>query len=234
MIMYRLNIGRSVNTLFLFAVLTSASAQEVMILGIPELAPFTYLDGTEIKGDAIDPVKRILEKSNIPYQLVYLENYSKLLKAVRKQTIHGFFLATKNVERDKYAEFSKPIIMDSYSWFILNQAPYELHSNEFKLNAKVGAVNRTNSFRLATRRGYQVYGQPSPLLAQQFINQTIDAVFATQSPFEYQLNQLNFPKSRYRIEFESERPFGIYVSKTYLRRHPNTMSLINQHIKTIK
>ncbi|NVK38731.1 MAG: transporter substrate-binding domain-containing protein [Gammaproteobacteria bacterium] len=232
--MYRLNIGRCFNTLLLLLVVSSVHAQEVMILGVPELAPFTYLDGNDIEGDALKPIQQIMTNSNIPYKLVYLENYTKLLKAVRKQSIHGFFLATKNVERDKYAEFSIPILMDSYSWFILNQAPYELNSEAFKLNAKVGAVNRTNSFRLATRRGYQVYGQPSPLLAQQFINQTIDAVFATQSPFEYQLQKLKFPKNRYRIEFESDRPFGIYVSKQYIRRHPDTMTLINQQIKALK
>lgn len=234
MIMQYLNIRRGFNTLFLLTVLSNAYAADVMVLGTTELAPFTYLEGSEFKGEAIEPIHRILTRSKIPYRLVYLKNYSVLLKALRKQTIDGFFVATQNAERDKYAELSKPLIIDHYSWFILRKAPYDLDTNDFKLHAKVGAVSGTNSFRLATRRGYQVYGQPMTLLAQQFINQTLDAVFATQRSFEHQLTQANFPKDKYRIVFESERPFGLYISKHYLERHPNAMILINQQIELFK
>ena len=206
--------------------------QDVLRLGIPILKPFTYIEDGVFKGTAVPPVKQALENSDLKYEWVFIENYSLLLKAVRSNTIDGFFVATKNVERDKYARFSKPVFMDHYSWFILNNAPYELDSSDFKLNARIGAILKTNSHRLTIRRGYQVYGQPSELLAQQFISGTLDAVFATQASFGYELNTINFPKKKYTIVQDSERPFGIYISKKYLGRHPNTLDKINQHIIT--
>jgi polar amino acid transport system substrate-binding protein len=217
-------------TCVLFASLSYG--QDTLRLGVPLLKPFTYIENNEFKGTAISPVKKALEGSKIKYKWVFIENYSLLLKAVRSEQIDGFFLATKNVERDKYARFSKPIFIDHYSWFILKDSPYELDSSDFKLNARIGAIIKTNSHGLTIRRGYQVYGQPAQLLAQQFINGTIDAVFATQSPFSYELDAIDFSKKKYTITQDSERPFGIYISKKYLGRHPDTLHKINQHITT--
>lgn len=207
-------------------------AQEPIRLGVPELKPFTYVESQVFKGIAMAPVKQALNASGIPYTFTYIETYSQLLKALRKDEIDGFFIATKNPERDRYAEYSKPVFIDSYSWFTLKDAPYEAGSRALKLNGKVGAVAKTNSHRLTIRRGYEVYGQSSPLLAEQFINGNLDAVFATQGPFTHQLNALNFPKERYSITQESKRTFAIYISRKYLRAHPNTLKKINQHITT--
>lgn len=217
-------------TCVLFASLSYG--QDTLRLGVPLLKPFTYIENNEFKGTAISPVKKALEGSKIKYKWVFIENYSLLLKAVRSEQIDGFFLATKNVERDKYARFSKPVFIEHYCWFILKSAPYELDSSDFKLNARIGAIIKTNSHRLTIRRGYQVYGQPAQLLAQQFINGTIDAVFATQSPFSYELDAIDFSKKKYTITQDSERPFGIYISKKYLGRHPDTLHKMNQHITT--
>lgn len=207
-------------------------AQEPMRLGVPQLKPFTYLENNTLKGTAIKPIEQALNASGIKYTFIYIENYSLLLKAVRKGSIDGFFIGTKNIERDRYAEFSKPILVDHYSWFTLNDAPYEADSRELKLKGKIGAVTKTNSYRLSIRRGFQVYGQPSELLAEQFINGTLDAVFATEGPFTYQLDALNFPKELYNIKQESERPFAMYISKKYLNQFPDTLKKINQHIVT--
>ncbi|MGR6870756.1 substrate-binding periplasmic protein [Pseudomonas sp. HK3] len=196
------------------------------------LKPFTYHEDNTFKGIAINPVKKALQASGIKYEWVFIEDYSLLLKAIRNDIIDGFFIATKNVERDKYAKFSKPIFIDYYSWFILKDAPFDLDSDDFKINAKIGAMVKTNSHRLTIRRGYQVYGQPPRLLAQQFIHGTFDAVFATQSPFMYELNAINFSKRKYDIVMESERPFGMYISKKYLSRYPDTLEKINKHIIT--
>ena len=206
--------------------------QDTLRLGVPILKPFTYIENNEFKGTAIAPIKTALENSGIKYKWLYIENYSLLLKAVRSDTIDGFFVATKNVERDKYAKFSKPVFIDHYSWFVLKDAPFELESSDFKLNARIGAIVKTNSHRLTIRRGYQVYGQPAELLAQQFINGTLDAVFATQASFSYELDAIKFSNKKYTITQDSERPFGIYISKKYLGRFPDTLNNINKHITT--
>lgn len=231
--MKQLGIRRWVFILAIHGFLCSASwASDPMILGVPQFKPFTYLENGQIKGDVLDEVKRILDASEIRFKIIFIENYSLLIKAVKSKKIDGFFVATQNVERDRYAVFSKPIILDGFSWFILNDARYEFNSSDFKLHAKVGAVGKTNSFRIATRRGYQVYGQPLPLLAQQFTHKTLDAVFATEMAFRYQLDNLPFSKKHYRIIKDSERPFGLYISKHYLQNNKNVMQTINANIET--
>lgn len=230
--MMHFNIQQLVPLLICLLFTSLSHGQDTLRLGVPILKPFTYLENDEFKGTAIAPIKTALENSGIKYKWVYIENYSLLLKAVRSDTIDGFFVATKNVERDKYAKFSKPIFIDHYSWFILKDAPFKLDSNDFKLNARIGAIVKTNSHRLTIRRGYQVYGQPAELLAQQFTSGTLDAVFATQASFSYELDAINFSKKKYTITQDSERPFGIYISKKYLGRFPDTLNNINQHITT--
>jgi len=202
------------------------------MLGVPQLKPFTYYENSQFHGTGIKPLESALKNANIPYKFVFIPNYSLLLKALRKNKIDGFFLATKNVERDRYAQFSKPILIDRYSWFVLNSSSADIESDAFKLNSKVGAVQNTNSFRLLTRLGFQVYGQPSPLLANNFVSENVNAVFATYSPFKYQLDTLPFPDSKYRVIHHSKRPFGIYVSKRYIHKHPDVMQKINHFIQT--
>lgn len=216
----------------LFTFSSFASAYEPMLLGVPQLKPFTYYENTQFKGNALKPVENALQKANIPYQFVFVPNYSLLLKALRNKEIDGFFLATKNVERDRYAQFSKPILIDRYSWFVLNSSSADIESDVFKLNSKVGAVQNTNSFRLLTRLGFQVYGQPSPLLAKNFVGKNVDAVFATYSPFRYQLDALSFPKNKYRVIHHSKRPFGIYISKHYIHKFPDVMQKVDHFIQT--
>lgn len=206
---------------------------EVLVLGIPLLKPFTYLEDGKIQGSMIKPVEKALNDSGIPFKFRFLENYSLLLKSIRSQKVHGFFVATKNIERDRYGHFSKPFIIDKYSWFILNDAQYAFGEDDFIYKAKIGAVSNTNSFRLATRRGYQVYSQPSELLAHNFINKNIDAVFAAHIPFEFQLEQMAVSKKQYRTITDSIRPFGMYISKEYVARNPGTMEKLNSNIKTI-
>jgi len=218
----------------LIFVCASGLQAEPITLGVPQLKPFTYLEDGEIKGSVIDPIVEALKQSQTEYTFKFIENYSGLLKATRNNEIDGFFVATKNIERDKIAVFSKPVFIDKYTWFMLNDATYEFGSDEFMYDAKVGAVINTNSFRLATRRGYFVVGLPSEELAQRFINRNLDAVFATYSSFKYQLDTQGIPSKRYRVINDSKRPFGVYISKHYLRKHPGFMKILNRQIKTKK
>jgi polar amino acid transport system substrate-binding protein len=227
-----LNIGQWLILLVILNFTVPSVAQERLRLGVPQLKPFTYLENASIKGTAIGPVKQALTDSHIQYEWVFIENYSLLLKALRNGSIDGYFIATQNAERDKYADFSKPIFIDHYSWFILDNSPYDLSSSEFKMEGKIGAIDKTNSHRSMIRRGFQVYGKPPAVLAQQFIDGTLDAIFASEGAFTYQLDALNFPKELYSVVRESERSFGIYISKKYLNQFPDTLTKINQHIKT--
>ena len=227
-----LNIKQWIILLTFYHFTVPSLAQERLRLGTTDLAPFTYVKNGVLKGSAIAPLNYALSSSDLKYDWVFIENYSLLLKAVRNNTIDGFFVATKNSERDKYATFSKPLFIDYYSWFMLPSAQFDLDDSDFKLKARVGAVEKTNSHRLTIRRGYDVYGQPLPLLAKQFMSGSLDAVFATQSSFIYQLKRLNISPEKYKVIQESARPFGIYISKKYLGRFPDTLKKINRHIQT--
>lgn len=211
-----------------------AFAQAPMVLGVPELKPYTYLEDGQIKGQILAIVDTIFNKSQIQYEVKFLDNYSSLLKAIKKHEIDGFFIATQNIERDRYGTFSKPILMDRYTWFIMKNAKFEFGSEDFLYKAKIGAVENTNSFRLATRRGYQVFGQPSEILAHNFIQKNVDAVFAAHLPFQYHLDKLELNKKEYRVVVDSVRPFGLYISKKYLLNRPHLMETINSHIQTLK
>mgnify|MGYP000411229066 FL=1 len=165
-------------------------AFEPMVLGVPNFKPYSFQEHNKLVGSAIIPVSLALKGSQVKFTLRLYDNYSLLLKALRKDEIQGFFLASKNLERDKYAVFSKPVTFNNWSWFVLNKSDVDVSDRDFKINSKVATVGKTNTYRWLTRSGFQVLSSDINNLPNLLITKQVDAVFVAQAVFESRMKSL--------------------------------------------
>ncbi len=207
-------------------------AYDPMVLGVPNFKPYTYQEKNNIIGSAIEPVSRALQNSGVDFEIRLYGNYSLLLKALRRNEIQGFFLASQNRARDKYAVFSKPITFNNWTWFVLKGSAAKVSSHDFKLNGKVATIAKTNTFRWLTRSGYQVVSSSIDDLPNLLINKKVDAVFAAQAVFETRIRSLAIYPKTFVKTIENKKPFAIYISREYLENNEGMMEVLNENIHT--
>ncbi len=219
-------------TLLLLLLSFAVHGFESMVLGVPSFKPYTFEQNGKIVGSAIIPVSQALNASGVKFELRIFNNYSDVLKALRKDKIQGFFLASHNLARDKYAVFSKAVTTNNWTWFTLTNSSYQVGSDRFKLNAVVGTVTKTNTFRWLSRNGYRVVSSGLEQLPSLLKNKKVDAVFAAQAVFEHRSHELGIAPTFFIKTIESKKPFGIYISRWYLQNNKGFMEVLNGSIRT--
>lgn len=207
-------------------------AYSPMVLGVPSFKPYTYEENGKVVGTAITPVSDALNAIKAPHTIKLFATYSLLLKALKKNEIQGFFLASQNKERDRYATFSKPIALNSWSWVFLKNKTEDTSDNDFKHSAKIGTIKGTNTYRWLVRHGYDAQEFAADELPMLLSQKKVDAVFAAQTVFRYSAVKSGFSNSAFSFKVESSKPFAMYVSNKYLQANPDFLQQLNKHIPT--
>lgn len=208
----------------------SSHAFEPILLGIPNFKPYTYTVNDTIKGSAVSDVKAIFKGIDTTLTIKQYNNYSLLLKALKKSEIDGFFLATQNSERDRYAVFSKTVEYNNWTWFTLKQSDITPDNSDFKYQSIIGTIGKTNTFRWLSRNGYQVKTDSAEELLTALLNKQIHAAFLAERVFENTYKEAGLSANTFNRYIEIKRPFSIYISKKYLSTNPSFMDTLNSNI----
>lgn len=204
-----------------------------IVIGVPEFKPYTYLENGVLTGTAIKQMQPIFDALPEKVTLRQYSNYSLLLKALKADEIQGFFLASQNTERDRYAIFTKPLAFNNWSWFTLRENEFDFESADFKYTSTVATTSKTNTFRWLTRNGFQVHSSSITQLPSLLLNKKVNAVFSAENVFlQACKDQGIHPKSFHKTLHES-RPFGMYISKKYSETNPDFIKTLNSLIKDI-
>lgn len=219
-------------SVFIFA--TTAHSFEPITLGVPHFKPYTYTENNQVTGLAANKIRNIFK--GIPAELTLKQylNYSLLLKALKRGDIDGFFLASENSERNRYADFSKPIEYNNWTWFTLRESSNTPNHHDFKYHSIIGTIGKTNTFRWLSRNSYQVQSYNANELLAALQNKQINAAFLAEKVFEYTYMQAGIAPSTFKKHIEIKRPFGIYIAKKYLQKNHNFMSQLNAAIPNIE
>lgn len=59
----------------------------------------------------------------------------------------------------------------------------------------------------------------------------VDAVFIAELLFEAVMKKYKLQSSQFKKYIEVEKPFGIYMSKNFLAKHPEALTRINSAIE---
>lgn len=217
--------------IILLIIQVTVFANEIRLL-VPEYKPYTYTESEgKIKGIGVEKTLSILNHMGIKYSIKAVPNYEKALSEIKLGKADAFFLSSKNKERDEICEFSKPVFINKWSWFMLKNTKLNPKDESFKKNAKIGVILNTNQQSWATERGYNIVATSKDILAppKMLKAKRVDAFLMAELVFWSGVEEKE--KDQFKEIEESEQDFGIYVSKEYLKKNDNFMKKLNDQIE---
>jgi len=200
---------------------------------VPEFKPYTYFEKGQLKGLGVDRVDELMAEMGVDYDLTLVPNYGRAVAEVQIGRADGFFLATQNAQRDEIAEFSEPVTHNRWNWFFLHDSTLLAHQENFKALAKIGTIINTNTHIWLKDNGYNVsYQSKTPAdLIKMLAARRVDAVFVAEAVFENAAKKFGF--SQFQKTVEMSRPFGIYISKKFLKKNPDFLVKLNAAINLV-
>ena len=199
----------------------------------PHFPPYTYKYNDKVIGIGPNLIKQVFAHTDIPYKITMVEDYGTAVQVIKANLADGMFLASQNAERDAIAVFTEPLVINKWSWFMLKDSDISLDSDNFKLQAGIGTIKGTNTFKWLKKNGYTIMAQPLDAfsLISMLRSNRIDAAFVADAVFENELTEEEL--SQFKKVVEVEKPFGMYISHDYLSKYPDALDQINISIKNI-
>ncbi len=201
----------------------------------PQFKPFTYLEENQLKGVGIERVTTLFQELNIPITFSVVPNYGRAVEDVRQNKYDGFFLATQNDERDSIAIFSHPIMMNKWCWFTLLDQELTPLSPQFKQNAQVSTVLNTNTHKWLKKNQYNISfaTNDKSAILRLLIAKKVDAIFIAEEVFLQLLRDQGVPRSSVQSFTQSQKPFGLYLSRKKAAQNPDLIRQINSVIDSL-
>ena len=203
---------------------------ERLLLATQVWSPYQYQEDGEMKGLGIVKLKCILKVMKQPYQITMTDwDRSQILTEVGE--LHGLFLASKNDKRDKYADYSAPLMKQTWSWFSLSDA-IDTKDIQFKKEVPVTALFGSNKWFWLQKQGYRVEKKPrrATALIELLLSGEVGAVLANDVVMENAINQLGISHRAITKTVVNEKPLGVYFSKKFTKKYPLFINEFNQAI----
>ncbi|MEX0337037.1 substrate-binding periplasmic protein [Vibrio tubiashii] len=204
-------------------------AQYKMHFFCPDFPPYTTVDSSgSHAGIGLDKVKSILDSVGVDYTIEINSNHGRALAELKTGRSDGFFMASQNEERDKYAVFSESVMTNRWVWIVLTT-----HQGEFSSQPKSGytvaSLLNTNTNRWLTKTGFNLAHPAESItsLIGMLDKQEVNAVLVAEEVYNHRFK--NNP--RYKVILQEEKEFGVYISKSFLNRHPQFMEKLNKAIQ---
>jgi len=207
---------------------------ERLLLATQEWKPYQYQENGQMKGPGIDKLKCIMSVMKQPYQLTMTDwDRAQLLVEVGEQ--HGFFLASSNKARDKYADYSAPLMTQAWSWFSLSES-IDLENEMFKAEIPVTALFGSNKWFWLHKMGYRVEKKPrrSRTLVELLLAGEVSAVLANNFVMEEAIKNLGVSHRAITRRVMKKKSLGVYFSKKFTKQYPKFLSDFNQAITSCK
>lgn len=214
---------RKILPLLLLLVSSSSYAAYNMHFFLPNFPPYTTLKDKKPSGIGIEAVTTMLDSMGVKYTMKVSSNHGKALSELKSGNSDGFFMASKNAQRDKYAVFSNPIMQNRWVWVLKKDSKLAPKSAEFKSKEKTASLLNTNTAKWLDKNGYRMTskGANNPKALILFLNaERADAIFLAEEVFKQQVGNM----SDYKIVVEVAKDFGAYISNDFLAKHPEFMA----------
>lgn len=228
------NTTLAIPVLLLCVAFPIASATPQLNVLVPYFPPYTHETNHEISGLGIDLANKVFKQAGISVRYRLFPNYAKALHEMEQGRGDAVLLASQNTERDNIAVLTKPLIINYWCWYLLKSNALTPFDDNFKQKAKISSHFKTNTHKWLIENNYTVEPAMQVLnLPQLLIRGRVDAVFIAELAFEEALKQNNLNLKQFKKYIALEKPFGIYLSKTYLAKNPEMLQKINHAIETV-
>ncbi|WP_158227137.1 type 2 periplasmic-binding domain-containing protein [Mangrovitalea sediminis] len=222
--------------LSLLAVDRAAAVQRVRF-ALPDFPPYVEGSGAALSGIAVDWLRRLLTKSDVPYALYAVPNYGRALKELRVGRADVFLVATRNAERDRVATFLPTPFRAKWCWFVASKRVAEFSGPDAfrRPGVTIGTVINTNTEYWLDHHHYRVgvTASSAAVLPRLLLNyDRLDAVLLTEDVFVKAATDDGIGPERYQCILNSEHSFGVYVSNRFIRNAPALFQRLRTALST--
>lgn len=185
------------------------------------LPPYQMIEDGEMTGIAIDRVRCALDGVGLPYELHMMDLTSAQL-LTESGKMDGFFVASQNPTRARFAVPSAPVIDEALAWYMrpgLHMDPVQV---ENRLSARYSAKFATNKWFNLHHLGYNVVMKPrdADSLLTMLINGDIDVALEYELVFEYFMARRGIDSTRFRKLPYEDVAMSVYFARTFDRARP--------------
>ncbi|MCL6272130.1 transporter substrate-binding domain-containing protein [Sansalvadorimonas sp. 2012CJ34-2] len=236
--MNRLRIKRAgllAGLLLALTPITGNTATERLKLATQVWSPYQYTtpDG-QIHGLAIDRVRCTLGNLQQPYQIAFME-WSNAQLNVRRGDFDGFFLASRNESRDKYATLSDTVARQHWVLYSFQDIGKALFTTmDYKENVSVAATFGSAKWFWLKKNGYRVDKYPKDVrrLVDLLLDRKVSAVLETREVMDEELKRRGIKAdSLNQIELRQKK-LGVYFGRDFLGRNPGFLDQFNKALKS--
>ncbi len=197
-----------------------------------ELPPYSYRDTAQqrLSGIAVEVVDCVMRRMGQPYDVQVLP-WARAQKLVQQGDADGFFAASRNSERDSYAEQTATIAPQQWRWYLLSSNAADPLSPEFRATALVGSFVGANMLDWLRERGYRAVATPPTTagLLKMLRAGRVDAILANNLVMERLIREQGLD-GQLRSVLQEDRPLGVYFSKAFLAGRPGFLERFNAQL----
>lgn len=205
---------------------------ERVLFATQEWFPFQYQENGEIKGSNIEKMKCVMGVMDQPYQLT-MTKWDRAQLEVEAGSQDGFFLASHNSKRDRYAEYSTPLDEQDWSWFFLsNSGVAEMEDTFFKSQIEVAAMFGSNKWLWLHKKGYRVSKKPrtAKALIKLMLNEEVGAILGNEKVINEAINDMGLSHREISIRRVKSKPLGVYFSRAFTKKYPHFLNKFNDAV----
>lgn len=208
-----------------------AASTDPLIFAVPQFPPYTYKENGKWQGKGFQLAIQALKTAQIDYKIRPVANYAQAFDQLKRDLVDGFFLASKNEARDNVAEFSAPVMVNKWNWYVSAHIVESPFSELFIQKYRVASHFKTNTHQWLVKHNYQVEPVIELINIPTMLDKgRIDAVMLAQWVFEDAAAKTDVSTEQFRVYLHSSRDFGFYLSKKVTKANPSIMLKLNNAI----
>ncbi|MBU0935104.1 MAG: transporter substrate-binding domain-containing protein [Spirochaetes bacterium] len=195
-------------------------------------APLTFLgEYDQPEGTAMQPVLHALKEMGWQAKISFLP-WARAQLMVENNEADGFFAASRNADRDRYAVRSLPIATQTINWYLPADSRFDPAASDFPKQARFGGYIGANMLSWLLDNGYNVSAQPThpDQLFLMLLYGRIDACLANNNNYENFISAYPQYEGLFRIVNQSSNELYIYFSHNFIDQNPDFLDTFNRNI----
>ncbi|MEJ2792410.1 transporter substrate-binding domain-containing protein [Iodobacter sp. LRB] len=190
-------------------------------------------DGRQ-SGLALETVRCVMNKLQRPVEIKFLP-WKRAQNLVELGEADGFFSASQNSERDRFATLSQAIAPQQWRWYFRTENTAKPLSEEFRLSATVGAYFGSNMLTWLKASGYRIYATPPAhdQLLKMLLAGRVAAVLASDLAMNEAIHA-EHAENKIRSELQEDKPLGVYFGHRFLKEDPEFLARFNAELPSCR
>lgn len=208
---------RFVPLLAVLLAVSSAVQAQPLRLTTQQQPPYNMEDAKgRQSGLALETVVCALKHMQYPYSIQFLP-WLRAQNMVKNGQADGFFPASQNAERDRFAILSETVAPQQWRWYLPADSTVDPTSADFRSQSTVGAYLGSNMQSWLKQTGYSIYAVPytHDQLLRVLLAGRVQAVLASDLAMQEAIAKAG-AEQRVRSVLQQDKPMGVYFSLQFL------------------